>query len=40
MNEARDYGCGVMQITVSDMGVLLYMDLGVAKSENFMEYKL
>ncbi len=36
---ARDYGCGSVQITASDMGVLLYTDFGFVKNENFMQYK-
>ena len=37
---ARDYGCGTVQITASDMGVLLYTDFGFIKNGNFMQYKL
>lgn len=40
VNEAREYGCGTVQITVSDMGVLLYTDFGFEKNGNFMQYKL
>ena len=40
MDEARQYGCGAVQITASDMGVLLYMDFGFVKNGNFMQYKL
>ena len=40
INEARDYGCGTVQITASDMGVLLYTDFGFVKNKNFMHYKL
>ena len=40
MNEARTYGCGVVQITASDMGVLLYSDYGFEKNGNFMQYHL
>ena len=39
VNEARDYGCGSVQITASDMGVLLYTDFGFVKNGNFMQYK-
>ena len=28
VNEAKEYGCGTVQITASDMGVLLYTDFG------------
>ena len=40
VEEARNYGCGTVQITASDMGVLLYTDFGFAKNGNFMQYKL
>ena len=40
VNEAREYGCGTVQITTSDMGVLLYSDFGFVKNGNFMQYKL
>ena len=40
VEEARDYGCGTVQITASDMGVLLYSDFGFVKNKNFMQYKL
>ncbi|MBR6004381.1 MAG: GNAT family N-acetyltransferase [Lachnospiraceae bacterium] len=40
VDEAKNYGCGVVQITASDMGVLLYTDFGFEKNGNFMQYKL
>ncbi len=40
VNEAKEYGCEVVQITASDMGVLLYTDFGFKKNGNFMQYKL
>ena len=40
VEEARAYGCGTVQITASDMGVLLYTDFGFVKNGNFMQYKL
>ncbi len=40
INEAKEYGCGSVQITASDMGVLLYTDFGFVKNENFMQYRL
>lgn len=40
IEEARKYGCGTVQITASDMGVLLYTDYGFVKNGNFMQYKL
>lgn len=40
IDEARKAGCGTIQITASDMGVLLYTDFGFTKNNNFMQYKL
>lgn len=40
VEEAKDYGCGCVQITASDMGVLLYTDFGFKKNGNFMQYNL
>ena len=40
IDEAREKGCGTVQITASDMGVLLYSDFGFTKNNNFMQYKL
>lgn len=40
VNEAREKGCGAVQITASDMGVLLYSDFGFKKNPNFMQYTL
>lgn len=40
VEEARAYGCGAVQITASDMGVLLYQDFGFVRNGNFMQYKL
>ena len=40
VEEARAYGCGAVQITASDMGVLLYTAFGFKKNGNFMQYKL
>ncbi len=40
VNEAREKGCGAVQITASDMGVLLYTNFGFTKNHNFMQYKL
>ncbi len=39
VEEAKNYGCGSVQITASDMGVLLYTDFGFEKNGNFMQYK-
>ena len=38
--EARAHGCGAVQITASDMGVLLYTAFGFRKNGNFMQYNL
>lgn len=38
VNEAKACGCGSVQITASDMGVLLYTDYGFRKNKNFMQY--
>lgn len=40
VEEAKNYGCGTVQITASDMGVLLYTDFGFVKNGNFMQIKL
>ena len=40
VEEARAMGCGAVQITASDMGVLLYTDFGFRRNGNFMQYKL
>lgn len=40
VDEARVRGCGTVQITASDMGVLLYTSFGFVKNGNFMQYKL
>ena len=40
VDEAGKQGCGTVQITASDMGVLLYSDFGFEKNNNFMQYKL
>lgn len=39
VEEAKKYGCGSVQITASDMGVLLYTDFGFVKNGNFMQYR-
>lgn len=38
VNEAREYGCGAVQITASDMGVKLYTAYGFKHNGNFMTY--
>lgn len=40
IQDAREYGCGTIQITASDMGVKLYTDFGFVHNGNFMQYKL
>lgn len=40
VSEAREYGCGTVQITASDMGVLLYRNFGFVGNSNFMQYKI
>lgn len=40
VEDARDKGCGIIQITASDMGVLLYRRFGFQKNPNFMQYRL
>ena len=40
VNEAKQYGCGTIQITASDMGVKLYTNFGFEHNGNFMQYKL
>lgn len=40
VSEARQQGCGTIQITASDMGVKLYTAYGFVHNGNFMQYKL
>ena len=40
VEEARQYGCGTIQITASDMGVKLYSSYGFVHNGNFMQYKI
>lgn len=40
VTEAKIRHCGTIQITASDMGVLLYSNFGFTKNSNFMQYKL
>ena len=40
IREAKEYGCGTVQITASDMGVQLYTHYGFEKNKNFMQYML
>lgn len=38
VNEAKDYGCGTIYITASDMGVKLYESYGFKHNGNFMQF--
>lgn len=40
VNDAREYGCGTVQITASSIGVKLYSNFGFVHNGNFMQYKL
>ena len=40
IKDAKVYGCGMIQITASEMGVKLYTDFGFVHNDNFMQYKL
>ena len=40
VDEARNYGCGSVHITASDMGVKLYSAYGFRHNGNFMMYDL
>lgn len=40
IKEAKEYGCGTVQITASDMGVKLYSSYGFVHNGNFMQYKI
>lgn len=40
VKDAKDFGCGTVQITASDMGVKLYTNFGFVHNQNFMQYKL
>ena len=40
VEEARNYGCGSVQITASNMGVKLYTAYGFKHNGNFMQYSL
>ncbi len=40
IQDAKEYGCGTIQITASDMGIKLYTDYGFVKNDHFMQYKL
>ena len=39
VKEAKEYGCGTVQITASDMGVKLYSAFGFKHNANYMYSK-
>ena len=38
--EAREYGCGMVSITASEMGVKLYEACGFVKNGRYLQYRL
>lgn len=40
ISEAQARGCGVVQVTASNMGMLLYADCGFTSNQNFMQLAL
>lgn len=40
IREAEEHGCGVVQITASDMGTKLYESCGFEYNRNFMQYRI
>jgi GNAT superfamily N-acetyltransferase len=40
VKEAKDRGCGVIHLTASAMGALLYQDFGFERADRFFQYKL
>lgn len=40
VNEAKDYGCGSVQITASDMGAHLYQNFGFERGGKFFQYEI
>lgn len=38
--EAKENGCGVVQITASDMGKLLYLNYGFEVNDNFLQLQI
>ena len=40
MQEAKTFGCNIVQLTASNTGMLLYTDYGFKKKENFMYYSI
>lgn len=40
VGEAKEYDCGTVQITASDMEIHFYTNFGFKKGQNFMQFKL
>ena len=40
VDEAKEYGCGVVQITASELGAKFYQSFGFRQSNGFYRYKL
>ena len=40
VDEAKSHGCGLVQITASDVGVYLYHNFGFQEHHKFMQYKI
>jgi len=40
VDEAKAYGCGLVQITASDVGAYLYHDFGFQEYHKFLQYKI
>ena len=40
MNEAKEHGCGMVEVVSSDMGVFLYQDFGFEKHHNYFQYNI
>ena len=40
VGEARERGCGVIQVTASDVGMLLYRSFGFVQNARFMQLEL
>jgi len=40
VDEAKNDGCGTIQLTASDMGANLYQDFGFERNKNFFQYRL
>jgi GNAT superfamily N-acetyltransferase len=40
VDEAEAYGCALIQVTASSMGVLLYQNFGFEQYDRFLQYKI